>query len=302
MNTKRSIKFKFINAVLKLNHEILAVGAFPQDALLRAHVRDIRAENTRAAQAVRADGSVVGGYVNDMMYRQRFNLSAADVDLMRKELTGAGKAPRSFEHARSIYFRQLLEPGKVYAFMSLQQRTPNCFYVAESKSFAGKDAAGEGEAEGRFVSVAWFEADRPLGDDVIVMQANRGHHLELQTLTVAELLRTAGHYEAVAEQDSARDQERKLENAFLNFNLSVFPNAKRILGDVGGEATWTFELTGDSADIETHFFAHQDHTKMTKLQMSRYLIVTGRAQHGDWQRLSLLNKVELATRCLAPLP
>jgi hypothetical protein len=295
MNTKRSIKFKFINCLLKLNSEIIGANAFPPDDELRPHIRDIRAEVRRAAEAIQREGEVVAGYRADMMYRERFNLSGADVDLLRQEIQQGNQQKHSFEKSREIYFRNLLQPYKIYAFMSLQ-RTPRCFYVAENKSFAGKDKVEESEAASRLMSVAWLEASRELDDGVFVQPVNVDKtNLELLTYSIAELLRAAGHFEPVGPRESARSLELRYESSILDFDLRVFVDSVRV---VEQGSPWTFQLS-EGIDCEQHFFDTVDPTKLTKMQLARFLIVLGRANNADWKRLSYLPKAELATRCTA---
>ena len=222
MNTKRSIKFKFINCMLKLNSEMITKGGFPHDDALRPHIRDIRAELRREAAAIELEGAIAPGYRNDFMYRERFNLASADVDLLRQELHHGPSKGQTFESSREVYLRNLLQPYKLYAFMGIQ-RTYACFYVAENKSFAGKDTPGEGEATGRFLSVAWLEATRELDEGVFVQPVNPDTlHLELNTYTVAELLRVAGHFLPIRDRESAKEVEVRYESEFLDFSLRVF--------------------------------------------------------------------------------
>ena len=296
MNTKRAIKFKLINCMLRLTAQMIGMRAFPPDNVLRPHIRDIRAEMIQQAQAVAANPGIARGSRNDMMYRDRFNLNANDLELMRRELHAANKVPQTFEMSRAVYFRTLLEPYYVYAFMGLQA-SPRCFYVAESKAFAGKDAPIGGEAIGRSLSLAWFEADGPIGDGTRVVPVNRhSANLELTTCTVAGLLMAAGHFEPIVPGESARQQELRYEERFFDFDLVVFPRSQRILGDNGqGESNWMFELYG-SVCVEEHYFDTVQPAQLTKLQIARLLIICGTELAADWKRLYMLNKDALVAK------
>jgi hypothetical protein len=295
MNTKRSIKFKLINSMLKLSSEVLSVGRFPPNDVLRPHIRDIRAETLRQAEAIGSDPAIAAGCRHDMMYRSRFNLSANELELLKRELQQTIRVAQSFEASRDVYHRALLEPCKVYAFMDLQE-TPRCFYVAESKAFAGKDAPASGEAAGRFVSVAWLEADEPLHEGVHVWPVNRwSSTLQLQTYTIAELVRAAGLYEPIVDGETPRDQELKYDRKFLDLGLVVFTEATRTVGDSCGDSFWCFELKG-SQDVESKFFEVTEGGHLNKLQLARLLIVSGKANRDDWKRLASLSKAALAAK------
>ena len=186
----------------------------------------------------------------------------------------------------------------MYAFMGLQDK-PMCFYIAESKSFAGKDTPGEGEAIGRFVTGAWFECDRPIYGGVIVQPVNTDvQHLQLDNFTLAELLKAAGHFELAGPADTARVIELKCEEKFLDFSLVVFRSARRLPTSSVGDSNWFFQLD-DPVDVETHFFDKVEAKLLTKLQLARLLILSGRAEPEAWRRFTMLSKDELAARCLA---
>ena len=226
-------------------------GGFPSNGVLRPHIRDIRAETQRLRSAFGGDPDIADGCTSDMMYRQRFNLTTEQINLIKAD-TAPRCGPQNFEIARGVYYRSLLKPNKLYAFMSLQIR-PRCFYIADSKSVAGKDAPLDGEAVGRFISVAWFESESALEDGVRIYPVNKGSaNLDFQTCTVAELLRAAGHFEAHLEGETAREVELGYEEKFLDFDLRVFPNATRTAGEVLWESYWTFALH-ESENVESFF-------------------------------------------------
>jgi hypothetical protein len=89
------------------------------------------------------------------------------------------------------------------------------------------------------------------GDLVVPSAADAtSDKLPLQPTTIAELLRAAGHFEALDADTSARDHELKLEAVFLNFHLSKY-NMQREPG-ARTSSHWSFVLS-DPMDAEQAF-------------------------------------------------
>jgi hypothetical protein len=59
--------------------------------------------------------------------------------------------------AWSNYCRGLFRVGGIYKFTELQH--DRFFLVAENKSFAGRETRRVDEAQGRTLSIVWFEKD-----------------------------------------------------------------------------------------------------------------------------------------------
>ena len=100
------------------------------------------------------------------------------------------------------------------------------FLVCENKIFAGREQRAEGEALGRPLAVAWFEKHSSCaqGDILRPVAGHEQQTLALQSTSVAELLRAAGHFVEVAVGTNERDHEVLLESCFLNYSLN---NLKR---------------------------------------------------------------------------
>eukprot|EP00959_Pyramimonas_sp_CCMP1952_P158157 3307386-Pyramimonas_sp.AAC.1 len=148
--TRRNIKFKLLNAMLKLSQHLRDNGGqFPANAVLAPYMSDIRAGLREQVRQLCADG--VPRAV-DRVHWDRFNLRVTDVDLL-KSRTAAKPAIHSHtpDIAWSNYVRYLFEPNTFYSFANL--RPGMYLFVAENKSFAGRDPRAAGEALGRALSV-----------------------------------------------------------------------------------------------------------------------------------------------------
>ena len=112
---------------------------------------------------------------------------------------------------------------------------------------AGRDRPSEGDAVGRPLAITWFDmyrsTDTEDGEDTIVVQRvdTTVPHMHLLMCTIAELLRSSGHYPVVGDNDSARDVEIKLESMFLDFELTVYTHV-RVPVDRSGGDPFVFEL------------------------------------------------------------
>ena len=93
-----------------------------------------------------------------MIYRDRFNLSAADRHLVVEEVAAPG-APvpvgGPFAGAWRNYLKSVFKKGFMYKLSS----SPSVvFYIAENKTLAGEeDRTYEAEATGRKLAIVFFE-------------------------------------------------------------------------------------------------------------------------------------------------
>ena len=81
--TKRSLKLKSLNAILRLSSYIHYNGDLPAYQDLHGHIAEIRAHLRRQYAAVVAGNLVAPGLRSEWMYRERFNLQLADAELLR---------------------------------------------------------------------------------------------------------------------------------------------------------------------------------------------------------------------------
>ncbi len=120
------------------------------------------------------------------------------------------------------------------------------FLVCENKIFAGREQRAEGEALGRPLAVAWFEKHSSCaqGDILRPVAGHEQQTLALQSTSVAELLRAAGHFVEVAVGTNERDHEVLLESCFLNYSLNKY-TVERCPDD----SAWSF-IAYDPRDVE----------------------------------------------------
>ncbi len=205
MDVKRGISFKLLVAVLKLISYIEFNGALPTGADLAQHILDITRGRRMQVSDLKDNGAVPRGALSSTIYRERFGLNMADVDLIKTELLGRKKDPtRTAVEAWGFYVRWLFRPRCFYKFTGLPRA--EYLFVAENKSFAGRDVVANDDASGRALSVVWFT---PLVESLEILvvpvagSAVSGQ-LELSDCTVAELARAAGDYPSISPGDSAR--------------------------------------------------------------------------------------------------
>jgi hypothetical protein len=206
MNVKRGISFKMLVAMLKLFSYIQWHGELPTSADLTEHVLHYRRGMAVQVADLRANGVVPRGALSSTLYAERFGLNMADVDLIKDALIGRKKDPtRTAVEAWGMYVRWLFRPGFFYKFTNLPRE--EFLFVAENKSFAGRDEVLADDAAGRALSVAWFTATLASDSEIMVVPVAGGAvsgRLEFLDCTVAEIARAAGDYPAVSAEDTAR--------------------------------------------------------------------------------------------------
>ncbi len=157
---RHNIKFKLLNALLRLRTYVTSYGSFPPFEDLRCHIDALESFDTTLYQSIRDGGQVAPSLVRDTPYLERFNLRGEDLDLIH-----GGSVDDSDEDVSDVknvdvawgnYVRFLLAPHNVYCLTALQRQT--FFYVAENKSVAYRDAPKQGETIGRPISLIWLES------------------------------------------------------------------------------------------------------------------------------------------------
>lgn len=131
-------------------------------------------------------------------------------------LHAAAAAGSPFASAWRNYVKSIFKKGFWYKFPLWPSV---CFYISENKTLAGKeDKNYEGEAFGRKLAVSFFEK----ADGGFVQRVHKSSiALQIQLLTVAELLQTSG----VALRDPQRtsaETELLLEAQYENLNIQRF--------------------------------------------------------------------------------
>ena len=80
-NLKRAMKVQTLNATLRLMHHLENNQTFPDIEDLLGHLEDERLQH-KLAMEVADDDDVALGWKSEFLYRERFNLSAFDRDLV----------------------------------------------------------------------------------------------------------------------------------------------------------------------------------------------------------------------------
>jgi hypothetical protein len=93
----------------------------------------------------------------DDMYKARFNMAYADIELLHEAAGTYVSLPRTPEISWSFYVRFLFASNCFYKFTRLP--TDTYLFVAENKSFPGRDMPAQGEAIGRQLSIAWCQGN-----------------------------------------------------------------------------------------------------------------------------------------------
>ena len=162
--------------------------------------------------------------------------------------------------------RFLFEKEAFYRFTALPEA--RFLFVGLNQSLPGRDAPGAGEAEGRFLAVAWFEVVQQSVDGIVVSPESGdvgNNDLKLIPMTVAEIARAAGWFPAVAQDASARDVELQYESKVLDLEIERYKAVR--LGE-SIERPWEFLLT-DASDIEDSFLESRAAADLTKMALAR---------------------------------
>ena len=260
---RRAIKFKLMNALLKLRHHHFIHGRIPAfDKMIDYLDHVSEARHARYTALVNA-GDVAPQFIHDQPYRERFNLRGMDAAVLRA-LNADDAADESAAEVRgdtqfSNYVRFLFEPHNLYQFANLPGPT-KFVYITENKSMQYRDKPKADQAIGRDLCLVFYEpmaADIELGafvdsDEVVVVPCG-GDTLQLyvQQMTLAELCVAAGYHPSdIAPDFSERDVEKLHEGRVLNHGIVHIDSRRHIDGG------WVRIVRPSSAvDIEQHAFA-----------------------------------------------
>ena len=152
---QRGSKFKMLSAILKIKHFINHQGGLPTLEEFKEHMLNVQRGLGAQYRACMQGGVVAPGMRQDDPYNERFNLRPADIDLLRDAIGERPRIERTPEVAWGMYCRFLFRPNTFYSFAALD--SGKYLFVAENKSFAGRDEKTEGEAVGRALSIVYFE-------------------------------------------------------------------------------------------------------------------------------------------------
>ena len=148
-NLKRAMQVQTLNATLRIMHHLENNQTFPDIEDLLGHLEDERLQH-KLAMEVADDDDVALGWKSEFLYRERFNLSAFDRDLVAGDAV-APVVPAPVGGPFALAWRNYMKSVFQKGFMYRVSCNPSVvLYVAENKTLAGKeDRAHEGEAMGR---------------------------------------------------------------------------------------------------------------------------------------------------------
>ena len=308
---RRALKFKLLNAMLKLRAFITVNGGLPDWADLQPHFDAVRAGMVLQYRQAINDPNVRRARA-DWVYAARFNLRAVDVPLIRGRVEAAPAPILPVQEKRRIqwgnYLRFLFFKQHLYRCSALREQ--RYFYVAENKSMAYKEHEEESLAQGRPISVIWYEpAAEDDGDagpgELVVLPCDvddDGSHLGVQETTVAELCRTAGHYLTPGPEETERQLELRYEASFLDLKVECVAYRRLPLGRAG--RTWALAVQeGSCADVEEHAFTTKPLADITRLALARRLILRdGLEDRHLWRLADMQKNVLIAVLETAPAP
>ena len=124
---RRAIKFKLLNAIVKLRFFVFTNRRLPPSEQLRHQVEEIQRGHLARYNALVAGGDMHPAMLRDAPYLSRFNLRATDATLIRDvDRVAAGKpnsSAKSLDLALSNYIRFLFKPQPMYFFQVLTPAT-----------------------------------------------------------------------------------------------------------------------------------------------------------------------------------
>ena len=109
------------------------------------------------------------------------------------------------------------------------------------------------------------------------------------------LIVAAGLHLPVPDGATAREQEIRLEDDFLNHGLVQMTTSQRIAAVGDADMQWHFHVS-HPVDAEDALLARVDVSSLTKVALARQLVLR---DGGSWRRLFAKSKAELAALFLA---
>ena len=166
---------------------------------------------------------------SEFIFRERLGLSAADHRLLN-EPAHHHVAPHVHGSPFAVAWRNYLKSVFKRGFWYKLSSWPSVFfYVSENKTLAGKeDKNNEGEAYGRKMALAFFEA---AGGDIVQRVDKSYEGLKVELLSVAELLQTCGQVLPVDPARSAAESELLLEQQYETLEILRFTGTSETAGD-----------------------------------------------------------------------
>ena len=306
----RGLKFKLMNAIMKLKSYMQHYGSLPSFHQLEGILSDIEHARRAQTQAALNDASISRRLVRDWPYRERFNLRPMDVELMRAGAAPAADdaAARSLDVAWGNYVRFLFTPHYIYRFSALPEQ--RFLYIAENKSLPGRDAPKPDMAIGRALNIIWYEVapadlvdksdDVGVGEVLLTPCAGEGGRLDMKSMSIAQLSEAAGYYPDVLPHHTDRDVELIHEQNLLTHDAERF-NCRRASFQRGASWAMIIEQNGGE-DIEWAAFEDKPLNALTKMALARCLQMRGNLTDDQRTALWSLSKAALLAAMRAADP
>ena len=300
---RRSLKFKLLNAMLKLRHYRFTNGAIPPFLDLETHIEEISRGRAVRYEALIANDNVHPRMVRDMPYQERFNLRAIDVALLRNaHVDGvnqeADESANAVDVAFSNYMRFLFEPHNLYAFTGIDAPYRKYVYITENKSVSYRDKSRPLHAIGRYLNVVWYEPvqediefPEEIGADEEVLIPCAGDQVSLPTqeMSLAEMCNVAGYWpDDIGPDFCERSVELVHESRLLSHNIQRFESRR-----LGGAGWGRVVRSHSGVDIEHYEFENRALPQLTRMALARALQVRDGLTDDQRNRIWNLRKNQL---------
>ena len=288
--SRRGLKFKLLNALLKLRHHRFTYGRMPPWEELQEQIEFFSAGRAARYAALIANQTHHPRALHDQPYQERFQLRAIDVALIRQVDDASGghdgaddkPAAQTADVAFANYVRFLFRSNNLYKFnaIAVREGRDRYVFVTENKSVA-RDAIKHGLVSGRPLNVIWYEpasesaeiAEELDADEQLLYPCSGDSDaLLMQEMTIAELSIAAGYYpHDILPHYTERDVELLHERRILHHNIEIF-DSRRVRLTSG--ATWARIVNcASGTDIEWHAFEDRPESDLTKMALARALQV-----------------------------
>ena len=212
--TKRGLKMKQMNAMLKLGYCVHANGSLPPAAELNPFVVGIRADMRHRIADAAANG-VACGYRSDVVYHQRLNISAHQMDLLRPAEKKRSNGRGDTTSAWASYIRSVFIPLEFYSMQVTPESEFLYFMVWENKVLGGRTPPAAGQATGRPMSIAFYKRmddhDRDIPEGELMVEALSSDTVSTIDVSLANLMELATKAGWRARRMSSKTNEQFIE-------------------------------------------------------------------------------------------
>ena len=218
---KRAQKLQTLNATLRLVHHLEHNSALPSHEELLQHLHAERMAHNLSLDVL--DEDVAPGWRSSYIFRERFNLSGQNVDLLVDGAPDAPVAPAGlggpFAIAWRNYIKAVFKKGWMY---KVSCKPSVILYIAENKTLGGReDRNYEGEAMGRKIAVVFFE-DVPGGGGLVRRTYRETQAMQQHLLSIAEILQSLQIPIPADPDRTAANTELLLESRYQNLEILRF--------------------------------------------------------------------------------